>query len=398
MKNNFNASPVFEPNYDAYNSGMRVIANKGGTRSGKTFSVLLLLLAVAYHADNDLLISVVSESFPHLKRGAMRDFDSVLQANGFVEGKHYSHSRTEHLYKFRHGGRIEFFSADNAGKVHGAQRDILFINECNHIPYEIYRQLAVRTAHTIFLDWNPTSRFWFDDKVAMKDGVCVIHSTYMDNPFLSAAQVAEIESNRSDANWWKVYGLGETGSHEGLIYTNWDIVDKIPGNYKKRFIGIDFGFTNDPTAIVDIYLSEGELWIDELCYQRGLNNKQIADILKAHNCNRNTDIVCDSAEPKSIAEINAFGLNAQGAKKGPDSIRNGIQLVQRYKLHITKRSVSVINELRNYSWKRDSSGNWLNVPLDLYSHAADAIRYACSNCLQQRPTLHKPKIRLTYIR
>lgn len=389
---------IFPANWTAYTEGLRVIANKGGTRSGKTFTLLILLLKIAMSTDKPLLISVVSESFPHLKRGAMRDFTNILNATGMEEGKHYQHSHTEHLYTFNGLGRLEFFSADNPSKVHGAQRDVLFINECNHVTYEIYRQLAVRTSTTIFLDWNPTSRFWFEDKgIETMPTTRLIKSTYLDNPFLTATQIAEIESNKGDANWWKVYGLGETGSVEGLVYTDWDIVQQMPRQGKKEFWCIDWGFTNDPTAILHCVLSEGELWVDEVAYNQGMHNAGIATALKASGATRMSNIVADSAEPKSIAEVNAHGLRVEPATKGQGSITAGIGAVQRYKLHITARSLGTIEELRNYMWKRDINGEWQNTPVDKYNHALDALRYGVTKYLWNTSTLRRPNVRVGWI-
>jgi phage terminase large subunit len=285
---------------------------------------------------------------------------------------------------------IEFFSADNIGKVHGSSRDYLFINECYFILYETFRQLAVRTRKTIFLDYNPRSRFWVDEHLLDRESTELIHSTYRDNPFLSAEQIAEIESNKSDANWWRVYGEGETGSVEGLIYTNLDIVDAMPES-RHEYIGIDFGFTNDPTAILRVVKSGGELYVDEMCYRRGYDNTMIARLLKDEGCTHYTDIVADSAEPKSIREINAYGLNCKPVTKSPDSILNGIQVLQRYKLHVTKRSIGTINELRNYSWKQDVNGNYINKPVGIFDHAMDALRYVGLTYLDARPRPVAPR-------
>lgn len=384
------ASAVAKHTAAAYNAGCRVIANKGGTRSGKTFSVLTVLLSIVWL--DSVLVSVVSESYPHLKRGAIRDFERILNDNGIIEGKHYTINRSDMVYKFPSGGVIEFFSADNAGKVHGAQRDILFLNECNHISFEIYRQLAVRTAKTVFLDWNPTAAFWFDDKLQMQPTTKLIHSTYLDNPFLTAEQVAEIESNKEDANWWRVYGLGENGSAEGLIYSRWDIVKELPEQVKRYAVGIDFGY-NDPTAVVKVALQGGDLWLDEVLYRRGCNNADIAQALKRAGFHGGTPIVADSAEPKSIAEINAFGFNVQPSVKGADSVKNGIQNVARYKLHVTANSTNIINELRNYQWRRDINGNSLNVPEHAFSHSMDALRYCVSEYFNLKPRQGKTKVK-----
>lgn len=383
---NFEVGKIFNGTLTAMRKGKRVIACKGGTRSGKTWSLLQLCYTLAMNKRN-ILVSVVGESVPFLKRGAMRDFKTMLGNDWHEEWW----NATDKVYTFpATKSSIEFFSADNIGKVHGSSRDYLFINECYFILYETFRQLAVRTRKTIFLDYNPRSRFWVDDHILDRENTELIHSTYRDNPFLSVEQIAEIESNKSDANWWRVYGEGETGSVEGLIYTSWDIVDAMPTS-RHEYIGIDFGFTNDPTAILRVVKSGGELYVDELCYRRGYDNTMIAHLLKDEGCNAYSDIVADSAEPKSIREINAYGLNCKAVTKSPDGILNGIQVLQRYKLHVTKRSIGTINELRNYSWKQDVNGNYINKPVGIFDHAMDALRYVGLTYLDARPRPVAPR-------
>ena len=378
----------------AYESGVRIIANKGGTRSTKTWCVLIFLRKLAINAEQPTLISVVSESVPHLRKGALRDFENILNICNEVEGVNYQRNRTENSFTFGNG-KIEFFSADSYTKVHGAQRDILFINECNNLEYEIFRQLAIRTSDTIFLDWNPRSRFWFEEHLEGREDCTLIHSTYKDNPFLTPMQIAEIESNQSDSNWWRVYGLGETGSVEGLVYANWQISQSYPSDYKREFYCIDFGFTNDPTAILHVRLSGGELWIHELCYQRGMLNSDIVKVLKSNNVGRSASIVCDSAEQKSIAEINNLGgYHAIACTKGKGSIEAGISMVQAYKLNVTQDSLGTIDELRNYSWRRGIDGNYLNVPVDKYNHALDALRYGVTTFLMARRNVNIPRVQI----
>ena len=372
---------VFAKNIRCYNAGARLIANKGGARSSKTFSILQLLLLIALKSPKALLISVVSESFPHLKKGCLRDFCMILELEGMREGVDYTYNRTDSIFKIGKCS-IEFFSADSPGKVHGPQRDILFINEANHISWEIYRQLAIRTAQTIFIDWNPAAEFWFEEeKLNLKPDTETLHSTYKDNGFLSPMQVREIESNMHNENWWRVYGLGLTGVYEGLIYSNWTQVNDVPAVVKSAWCGLDFGFTNDPTSLIYVALQGGELWIDELIYEPGLTNPTIANRAKG-TAAKSLQIVADSAEPKSIAELKTFGLWLEDAKKGPDSILHGIEILQRYKWNVTSRSLNVIQELRNYQWKTDKqTGKQLNVPIDGFNHALDAIRYVALNKL-----------------
>lgn len=372
---------VFSRNLEAYNTGKRVIVNKGSTRSSKTWSTLQLLYIIAELSERPRLISVVSESMPHLKKGCIRDFENMLRLEGKWCTKDWN--ATDKIYKINNS-QIEFFSADQPGKVHGPSRDILYINECINIAYETYRQLAIRTTESIFLDYNPCFEFWVDEKVLPRDQATLIHSTYRDNEYLSLAQVQEIESNQSDADWWRVYGLGQTGSKVGLIMQNWDIVPALPQSPKSRWIGIDFGFTNDPTAIVDVRLAEGELWINELLYARGYDNMMIANYLSNCHVPQHTAIVADSAEPKSIAEIRSKGWRVEAAKKGRDSILAGLSVINRYQKHLTQTSVNLIKEYRNYRWQTNELGNASNVPIDRFNHSIDAQRYVALNKLSQK--------------
>ena len=391
------ASRILRANADALATDKyRIIANKGGTRSTKTWSLLQLMLIIA--TTQKALVSIVSESMPHLRKGALRDMERILEGARLVEGKHYLRNRTENTITFNNGGKIEFFSVDSYTKVHGAQRDYLFINECNNIEWEIYRQLAIRTSRVIFLDWNPRSAFWWDERLEGRADSILIKSTYLDNPFLSASQVAEIESNKGDENWWRVYGLGENGSTEGLVYNRWRIVQSMPANYKMRLYCIDFGFTNDPTAILRVTLSGGELWVEELVYQTGMLNKDIASTLLNAGASRTDNIVADSAEPKSIAEINAItGLNVKPTAKGQGSIVSGISAVQAYQLNVMSDALGTIEELRNYSWRKDVNGNYLNVPIDKYNHALDALRYGVTTYLGTRRTFSTPRLSIGHI-
>lgn len=376
-----NLTSVFSKNLEAYNSGIRYIVNKGSTRSSKTYSIIQLLIMIAQLSKQQRTISIVSESMPHLKKGCIRDFKEILSAEGLWNVKDWN--ATDKVYRMGNS-IIEFFSAENPAKVHGPSRDILYVNECISIDYEIYRQLAIRTTETIFLDCNPCFEFWLDEKVLVQSSARLIHSTYRDNEYLSEAQIREIESNRNDKNWWQVYGEGKTGTLQGAVINNWDIVSALPDVYKKRWLGIDFGFTNDPTAIVEIRLAEGELWIDELLYERGYDNMMIADLLSEKNIPHDTPIVADSAEPKSIREIKSKGWRVEPAQKGQDSINTGIAILNRYRKHITTHSTNIINEYRNYRWRTDEFGNMSNMPIDRYNHSVDAQRYVCLNKLIER--------------
>lgn len=382
----WSVSDIYNRNIVAMNNH-HVIVNKGGTRSGKTWSLLQLCATLATHCDG-ILISVVGETLPFLKRGVIRDFHSMMGGAWNAD----KWNATDLVYSFDNGSQIEFFSADNEGKVHGSARDVLFINECYFVDWEIYRQLEVRTRALIFLDYNPRSRFWVDDNILGKPDVALIHSTYKDNPFLTDRQRQAIEAYKDDENWWRVYGLGEMGSVEGLIYTRWATVPEMPSTFKREFYCIDFGFTNDPTSILRVRLSGGELWVEELAYRNAMLNGDIVNVLQQNHVQRNAQIVCDSAEKKSIAEINNIGgFRAVACVKGNGSVVSGITMVQAYKINVTKNSLGVIDELRNYSWKRDANGNYINEPIDRYNHSLDALRYGVTTFLQTQRSIRTPR-------
>ena len=351
----------------------RIRAVPGGTSASKTISILIYLIARAQSDKAITLTSVVSESFPHLRRGAERDFLNIMQKQGYYKDKLWD--KTNHTYTFETGSRIEFFSADSPDKLRGARRDRLFINEANNVPFDAFEQLEVRTKEFVYLDWNPTNEFWYYSDVRDdRDDVEECTLTYKDNEALDEKIVESIEQRRNRKGWWQVYGLGMLGEVEGKIYKDWKILDKIPDEAKLIRKGMDFGYSNDPTSIVDIYKWNGAYIIDEITFRKGLSNKQIADILLIDE--NNTLTVADSAEPKSIDEIRAYGANIIGCKKGRDSVNQGIQLVQDQRIFMTKRSINVIKEYRNYLWLTDKNGKGLNVPEPGFDHAMDAVRYA----------------------
>lgn len=358
---------IYEANLRAFNEGNDIIINQGGTSSGKTYAILQLLITIAECSNSRLLISVVSETLPHLKRGAMRDFFNIIGDSYTVE----SHNKTDNIYRIRNS-QIEFFPADDESKMKGARRDILFINEANNVKKSAFDQLEPRTRISTFIDFNPTH--WFYAHEMMNDKrVKFIKSTYKDNDKLDAKIIRSIESRKyKDPNWWRVYGEGEIGMIEGLVFNNWQQVDNFPDiNY---WCGLDFGYTNDPTSLIKIGVIGSELYVDELVYNTGLKNPEIASLIN-QNVDKYTEIFADSSEPKSIDEIFAYGVNIHPVFKGKDSIMNGIDILQRYNLKVTKRSTNLIKELRNYSWLKDKDGRMINKPIDVFNHAIDAMRY-----------------------
>lgn len=304
----------------------------------------------------------------------MRDFKNILKAQFYWKDSNWN--ATDSIYTFETGSQIEFFSADNGDKLRGGRRDRLFINEANNIAFEAFNQLEVRTRDFVFLDWNPSNEFWFYTEVQGKrDDVDHIILTYKDNESLTPAMVRKIEQRKNNTNWWKVYGLGQLGEIESRIYTGWEIIDEIPEEARLEKYGQDFGYTNDPTTIVGVYKWNDAFVLDEVTYQTGLLNREIAEILKGKE---RALVIADSAEPKSIDEIRSYGINIIPAAKGAGSVLQGIQFVQEQKIYVTKRSLNVIKEYRNYVWMTDKNGKIINEPEHQFSHSMDAIRYAFS--------------------
>lgn len=321
-------------------------------------------------------ISIVSESIPHLKRGAIRDFLKIMDMVGMFE--HSKWNKSSLTYTFSNGAFIEFFSADQPDKLRGARRDVLFVNECNNIEWESYYQLAIRTRRFIYLDYNPVAEFWVDSELINDSDSEMIVLTYKDNEALDTAIVKEIEKARDKAttssywaNWWAVYGLGQIGNLEGVVFSNWKQIDVMPKEARLLGIGLDFGYSVDPTAICEIYQYNEQIILNEICYRTGMINSDIAKVLP-----KNVIIYADSAEPKSIEEIRRFGINIKGVTKGKDSINYGIQVMQSKDFLVTKDSVNLIKELRGYCWDKDKSGNTLQIAKGT-DHIIDSIRYFC---------------------
>ncbi len=364
---------VHKRNSKAFDEGYRRIVNIGGTSSGKTFSILQLLLSIATR-ENNVSISVVSETLPHLKLGAIKDFETILKADDIYNTVNIN--QTEHRYYFN-DSYIEFFSADQPGKVTGPRRDILYFNEVINIPYSVVEAAEIRTNDTIFYDFNPYYNFWITDKVmALPDSeVKIIKSNYLDNEYLNVKVKKDIELRAAhDPAFKKVHIDVEFGRQEGLIFTNWRLCDYLPQT-DKRSLGMDFGFTNDPTTLIEVRLQDGELWVNEIIYEKGLTNLDIAGYIKAEEL-QSRMIIADAAEPKSIEELHRMGIKIKAATKGSDSIRQGLNALQRYRINITKGSINTIKEFRNYKWKQDKNGEFLNEPIDHSNHSLDAIRYS----------------------
>lgn len=361
----------------------RVVVNQGGTSSGKTYAIMQVLFFLALEEAGQV-ITVVGQDVPNLKKGAYRDATTIRGGSDVLVMLFPYVNEGERIFKCINGSIIEFSSFKDAQDAKSGKRDYLFINEANGIPYEVYWQLAIRTRKRIFIDYNPTARFWVHLKVLGRNGVRLIISDHRRNTFLTAEEHTRIEGIEDD-ELWKVYARGLTGKLDGLVLTNWDIVDAMPPReeWKMSAYGLDFGFTNDPSALEHVVQAHGELWIDELIYSTGLTNPDIAVRAQQGGVTREDQVIADCAEPKSIREIQSHGLWVTASPKGQDSIVSGLDILRRFRIHVTRRSVGLIDNLQAYKWQKDRDGNMTNRPEDRNNHGIDAIRYVALAKLPQ---------------
>ena len=353
----------------------RVKIIQGGTSAGKTFGILPILIDKATRTPR-LEISIVAESIPHLRRGALKDFLNIMKwTNRFFDNRY---NKSLLRYEFANGSYIEFFSADDSSKLRGARRDILYINECNNVAFNSYNELSIRTKSDIYLDFNPANEFWVHTELKDEVDSDFLILTYKDNEALDYRIVKEIEKNKAKSktsayweNWWRVYGEGLVGMLEGVVFSNWKVIDKIPNEAKLLGYGVDFGYSVDPSTIIEVYNLDGKRILNEICYETGLVNTEIAKRMKSE-----VIAYADSSEPKSIEEIRRTGQKIKGVTKGADSINFGIQIMQSQSYLVTSKSANLIKELRSYCWDKDrKTGAQIGKPVDYMNHAIDAVRY-----------------------
>jgi phage terminase large subunit len=375
----FETSDVYKWNKEAKED---TVINQGGTSSGKTYSILQVLFSKAIEAPN-LVITVVGQDIPNLKAGALRDALDIYNGSKELKRLTTDYNKSDRIFTFFNGSVMEFKSYDSAQDAKSGKRDYLFINEANGIIYQIWDELNTRTKIQSFIDYNPNAEFWVHRELIGKPNTRLIISTHWHNPFCPQKIRNKIESRKeTDPEWYDVYGKGKTGRIEGLVFRNWYVVPTIPGEAKFIGYGLDFGFTNDPTAMVEVYMQNGELWINELIYETGLTNQDIDKKLREISVPIAREITADSAEPKSIEELSRVGWNVRPAAKGPDSVKNSIDILKRYKINVTQRSTNLRKELNAYRWKVDKKTNLtLNEPVDIDNHAVDALRYLALNRL-----------------
>lgn len=358
---------------------IRALVEQGGSRSGKTYNILLWIIAKANTTWENKVVDIVRKSFPSLRMSAMFDFFKILNDLGIYSEK--LHNKTENIYTIG-SNKIRFFSCDEPQKMRGPGRDILFCNEANELSFEDFTQLNMRTREFTIVDYNPSEEFhWLYEKLIPRDDSRFERTNYIDNPFLPQSIVDEIEHLKEvDENYWRIYGLGERGVSQTSIFTQWELVDKVP-DYGEKFYGLDFGF-NHPTALIEATVIEKEVYYRELLYESGLTVDDISKKLKDLDLNYNKTIYCDCARPEMIEQLYRLGHNVKPTKKGPDSVKAGIDIMKRHKIYISKNSVNLLKEFKSYKWKVDKDGNVLDEPVKLNDDAVDAARYALNEQLQ----------------
>lgn len=351
------------------------IVNQGGSSSSKTYSILQVLFVLAIENPR-FVITVVGQDIPNLKRGAIRDAQNIVASSLAISSMITNWNASDKIYHFRNGAIIEFTSYDNSQDAKNGKRNVLFINEANGIDYSVYAELDMRTSYRTYIDYNPNAEFWVHEKVLKMPNVAYFISNYKHNPFISDSIRETIENLQYiDPQLWRVYGLGQTGKIEGLVF-DFRVVDSMPKYLDKEAYGLDFGFTNDPTTLVHCGLSDGKVYVEEIIYQTGLMTNDINNLLKTYNISKNSTIFADSADPKTIQELKMYGWNIRPAEKGADSINFSINLLKNYgTINISKDSINWIKEAKAYVWQSTRNGVKTNKPIDAFNHCWDACRY-----------------------
>lgn len=359
----------------------RFLVNQGGTSSGKTYTLMQRLIVLSIEEPR-AVITVTGQDLPNMKVGVMRDHDNIVHGSPWLMDW-FTQNKSENTWRGKNGSLVEFKSYENAQDAKSGKRDYLFVNEANGVPYDVFWQLQIRTRKQVFLDYNPTARFWVHDKIIGRKDCKLIISDHRNNQFLTEEEHRKIEEIE-DPELWQVYARGLTGKITGLVFSRWDIVEEMPPlmDCKLQAFGLDWGFVNDPTALLEVRVAHGDIWVDELIYTPALTNPMIAEAAHKQGIGRRHRIIADSAEPKSIAELVSMGLNVVASVKGKDSVINGIDILKRYAIHVTRRSMGLQEELKQYKWKVLRTGETTNEPVDSFNHAIDALRYVALTYLK----------------
>ena len=354
--------------------GYTAISLQGSARSGKTYNVMIWLILYALRVPH-IKISVVRATLPALKGSVLEDFNTIMHQLGVYNDRHFN--KTDLVYWFRSCSTIEFFSASDEQRLRGRKRDILFVNEANELSAIQYQQHKMRTSRLTIIDYNPSfsEEHWIAKDFNRDPRTYHFVSTYKDNPFLEQTIIDEIESlQQKNRSLWQIFGEGKMAQIEGLVFTNVETIDALPDHIKRTFIGIDFGFTNDPTAIVEVAYDRQALYLSEVCYRTQMLQQDIIRVLKQHP---RTKVISESADPRLIEEIYRAGIDIHAVKKYPGSIEAGVAWMLQHPIRVTAHSTNVLKELRNYVYSQDKEGKLLNTPVDAYNHAIDATRYVC---------------------
>lgn len=356
---------------EAIKSGYKIISAQGSSRSSKTYNILIFLLAyIMQHPKTSL--SIVRKTLPSLKGSVFRDFKEIMM-DKFQMWDNRCMNKSDMVYTLSNNSFVEFFSTDDEQKIRGRKRNILYCNEANEISFIEWQQLVMRTTNFSVLDYNPSfsDEHWLCD---LNKDSRTYHfiSTYKDNPFLEQTIIDEIESlQHKNKTLWSVYGLGQRAMAEGLIFSDFGIVDEFPSYAKHVALGMDFGYSADPTAVVKCGLVDDRLYLDEQCYQTHMLTSDIIRVLKSLDL----FVYADSADPRLIQEISNAGIIIYPADKYKGSIMGGLLKMMEYKICVTRKSVNIIKELRNYVYEQNKDGKFINKPIDSYNHGIDAIRY-----------------------
>lgn len=372
-----NCGTLFKANYEATEE---IIINQGGSSSSKTYSILQVLFA-KWVSEPNIVITVVGQDIPNLKAGALRDALTIWNSTTELQAVTLDYNKSDRIFTSKYGSIMEFKSFKDSQDAKSGKRDYSFFNEANGIPFDVFTEVRLRTRKQSFIDYNPNAEFWVHEHLIGKPNTKFIRSWHEHNPFLSQVMRDKIEGLKLvDEELWRVYARGLTGKIEGLIFRNHNIVNEIPKDAEFIAAGMDFGFTNDPTTLIECYRYNGELYLNELIFSTGLTNQDIGNKLTALGFDRRRLIIGDSAEPKSIEELRRMGFNIQGATKGADSIRASIDILKRFTINITVTSVNLKKEFMNYKWSEKDK----TQPVDFYNHGIDAVRYIALNRLANK--------------
>ena len=386
---------VYDKTVQAVEDGYNVICHEGGSRSSKTWSIFQFFLLKALKGEN-ISVTIVRDRLTWIKSTLLKDFKDMCNMYEIEVKPNVNINRAEQEYEIN-GSEFAFFGLDYAEKLHGRRQDWFWINEVMEVKQKHFDQLEMRTNVGAILDYNPYNDNHWVFELPKRDGVKVIKSTMLDNDFLpdqirrkilSYKPTKEnIKKGTADNYMWQVYGLGIKSKLKGSVFTKWEEIDLIPDEAKFLGYGQDFGYANDPTALVALYKMDNELYWDQLIYEKGLTNKDIVEEYQRMRIPRNEEIFADSSEPKSIEEIQRAGYNIKATKKGADSVMYGIDLLKQYKMYVTRRSTDLQNELRKYKYQEDKIGNIINKPVDAFNHGIDAMRYIGVMKLGKKPKI-----------